>query len=157
MNQLTKFRLKRTIDHENLFLRWKWLLHTLQFLLSLLLFSFFLSKSLIALFSLCILRSESFLGFSKKHYIKREKMAISYELCWVWHIWVILHMRGKPNLTNLPRLDHMEEFANSTIKRQASIFSLGNDFVSISDSLSFMRTFSSSNYMSFKIFLINDI
>ena len=24
-------------------------------------------------------------------------MPISYGLCWVLHIWVILHMRGKPN------------------------------------------------------------
>lgn len=90
MNQLTKFKLKWTIDHKDLFLGWKWLIHSLQFLLlSFLLFSLFLSKPATGLFLLCIPRSESW-----------TKMSISYRFCWVWHMWAILHMRGNPTQHN---------------------------------------------------------
>ena len=44
-------------------------------------FFFFLSKSSTALFSFCIPRTKSFLGFSKKSYAKRQKYP--YHICFI--------------------------------------------------------------------------
>ena len=38
-------------------------------------------------------------GVLKNPLHQKTKMLISYGLCWVWYIWVILHMREKPNPT----------------------------------------------------------
>lgn len=106
INQLTKFRLKRTIDHRDLFLRWKWFLHTLEILLLyLLLFSLFLSNSLTSLFSLCIARSESFLGFSKKTPHQKTKNVHIIWVCWVWHKCVI--PRERETQPNKSKLNHV--------------------------------------------------
>ena len=60
--------------------------------------------------------------YSHKSLHQKTKMLISYRLRWVWHIWVILSMRGKPNSTNLPFPNHVEGFANLMIKQQTPIF-----------------------------------
>ena len=112
MNQLTKFRFKWTIDHEDLLHGWKWLLHTLHFLLlSLSLLSFSLK---IIDCTLLTLYSEKWIHFGvlKKTLHQKSKIPISNELCWVWHIWVILHMRGKPNPiapTSFHKMGHTED------------------------------------------------
>ena len=92
--------------------------------------------------------------YSHKSLHQKTKMLISYRLRWVWHIWVILSMRGKPNSANLPFPNHVEGFANLTIKQQTPIFPLDNDFVNISNPLSYLWTFSSFSCFSFKISLI---
>ena len=125
MNQLIKFWLKHTIYHEDLIVEWKWLIHTLQFLLhSLLYFSLKIID-----YTLLTLYSEKWIlfRFFEKTLHQKTKMPISYGFCWVWHIWVILHMRGKPNPTSSTKW--MQEFRQSPLIQIKLDKDEGNDLM----------------------------
>ena len=95
------------------------------------LFSLFLSKSSTAPFSLCIPRSESFLGVFKKTLYQKTKMPISYGLCWVLHIWAILHMRRKPNPTQKGPIKILYDNKSAIVLIKNLMFHRRNKHISI--------------------------